>query len=162
VAAKQKPTGKTTHTKSPTRVAKPAGLRRARAEPATVSRFMTRSVHTIGGDEPLSSAHALMNRHKIRHLPVLDARELVGVVSQRDLYFLEALDGDAPAHIRVDEAMTRDVYEAGPDTPLRQVARKLIDQKFGCVVVTKAGKVVGVFSVVDAIRALLEYLPAEA
>jgi acetoin utilization protein AcuB len=123
---------------------------------------MTRSVQTIGGDESLSTAHALMNRHKIRHLPVLDAGELVGVVSQRDLYFVEALDDTAPARIRVDEAMTRDVYEASPDTPLRQVARKLIDKKYGCAVVTKAGKVVGVFSVVDAIRALLEYLPADA
>ena len=130
----------------------------AAAAPA-VSRFMTKSVVTIGPDQPLSLAHQVMSKHRIRHLPVLEAGELVGLVSQRDLYFIEALDGANPAEIRVDEAMTRDVFEVEPNTPLAEVARRMIRTKQGCAVITRRGEVIGMFSTIDGLEALLEYLP---
>src|SRR5690242_1905417 len=55
----------------------------------TVDRYMTPSPHTIGQDEPLSAAHELMRAHSIRHLPVLEGRALVGLVSLGDLHLLE-------------------------------------------------------------------------
>ena len=124
----------------------------------TVSQCMTRSVHTIGRDQMLSFAHETMNKHRIRHLPVLDGGKLVGLVSQRDLYFVEALDNTSPDRVPVDEAMTQDVFETGPDTPLSDVVRTMLDKKYGCAVVTEGGQVVGVFSAIDALEAFLKFL----
>jgi acetoin utilization protein AcuB len=124
-----------------------------------VSAFMTRSVHTIGRDQTLAHAHELMNKYRIRHLPVLDGGVLVGMLSQRDLYFVETLSSDKPDAITVDEAMTQDVFEVGVDEKLASVAKTMQRKKHGCAVVTKGAKVVGVFSTIDALKALLSYLP---
>lgn len=124
-----------------------------------VSRFMTKSVHTIGRDQSLALAHQLMNKHEIRHLPVLDGGELVGMISQRDLYFVEALDHAQPDQIAVEEAMTQDVFEVAPTTPLSEVLRTMVRTKHGSAIVTQRGHVAGVFTAIDGLEALLEYLP---
>src|SRR5262249_4711509 len=59
-----------------------------------VSPFMTRQVVTIDRTASLADAHHLMREHEIRHLPVLDGKQLVGLLSQRDLHLIETL-GDA-------------------------------------------------------------------
>ena len=120
---------------------------------------MTRSVHTIGRDQSFARAHELMNEHRIRHLPVLDGGKLVGILSQRDLYFVETFGTDKPSTIRVDEAMSQDVFAVSVDSRLTDVAATMLRKKLGCAVVTKDGKVVGVFSTIDALKALLSYAP---
>ena len=52
---------------------------------ATLERYMTRHPHTIRIDEKLDTARKLMTSLGVRHLPVLEAGKLVGVVSDRDL-----------------------------------------------------------------------------
>ena len=53
--------------------------------------YMTESPHSIGANQTLATAHEMMRAHQIRHLPVLRAGKLVGIVSQRDLYLVETL-----------------------------------------------------------------------
>ena len=55
----------------------------------------------------------------------------------------------------VEEAMSVDVYSVAPDTPLLEVAGEMADHKYGCAVVTQGTHVVGIFTVVDALRALV-------
>jgi acetoin utilization protein AcuB len=57
----------------------------------TVAEFMTRSVVTIGREAKVAHAHKLMRAHKIRHLPVIERKKLVGLVSMHDLHLLETL-----------------------------------------------------------------------
>ena len=57
----------------------------------SVGASMTPQPVTIGRKQPLAIAHRMMRAHGVRHLPVLEHGELVGVVSQRDLYFLETI-----------------------------------------------------------------------
>jgi acetoin utilization protein AcuB len=45
-----------------------------------------------------------------------------------------------------------------PDTPVDEVAREMADRRYGCAVVIEGGKVVGVFTTTDALRALSELL----
>ena len=138
-----------------------AGARRPKAFAGPkVSEHMTRSPHTIGRDQTLARAHEVMNEHRIRHLPVLERGALVGILSQRDLYFVEALDATPAAEVKVEEAMTQDVFEVGKDTPLVEVLSSMLRDKHGCAVVTDGGKVAGVFSTIDALRVLLDRLRA--
>ena len=82
------------------------------SEPSYISRttkirqVMTLSPHTIGSDQKLTLAHKMMREYHLRHLPVLRAGELVGVLSERDLFFLESVAGVDVDIDAVSEAMT--------------------------------------------------------
>ncbi|HSP81625.1 MAG TPA: CBS domain-containing protein [Myxococcaceae bacterium] len=116
--------------------------------------FMTRSVHTIGVKSPLTEAHRIMNEHAIRHLPVLEGGTLVGMVSMRDLHLVESLQGVDPKEVSVEEAMSQDAYTVPPGTALAEVARTMAMHKYGSAVVSDKGRVLGIFTTIDALTAL--------
>jgi acetoin utilization protein AcuB len=124
----------------------------------TVQRYMTVNPTVISSHRTLSEAHQTMREHGIRHLPVVDAGKLVGVVSQRDLYLLETLHGVDATSETVEEAMTPEPYTVPPDASIEEVAREMAQHKYGCAVVLDNGKVVGVFTTVDALRAFADLL----
>lgn len=119
-----------------------------------VQTFMSSCPQTIGADQTLSHAHALMREHGVRHLPVLHAGRLVGMLTQRDLALVETFKDVDPARIQVEEAMSQEVYTVAPETPLEEVAREMADKKYGSAVILEKGKVVGIFTTVDVCRAL--------
>lgn len=123
-----------------------------------VDKFMTTSPHTIGVDQPLSQAHAVMHKHKIRHLPVLQAGKLVGVLTDRDLHLVETLKDVDPEKVTVEDAMTAGPYSIAPDAPLDEVAAEMAEHKYGCAVVLDNNHVVGVLTTVDLARVLAETL----
>jgi acetoin utilization protein AcuB len=120
----------------------------------TISEFMTKSPHKIGAEQPLSKAHEVMRRYKIRHLPVLHGGKLVGMVSLSDLHLVESLPGVTPEEVTVEEAMTQDVYRVAPDASLREVVAEMAKRKLGSAVVMQGQKVTGVFTTIDALRVL--------
>lgn len=120
--------------------------------------YMSTIPHSIGADQPLSVAHAMMRKHQIRHLPVLDGGKLVGIVSDRDLRFIETLKDVDPEAVHVDEAMSTDVYRVEPSMPLARVAAEMADRKLGSAVVIDNGHVLGIVTTTDLCRALAEVL----
>ncbi len=125
------------------------------AAPLTVGALMTPQPFTIGRKERLVTAHRLMNDHRVRHLPVLEHGELIGVVTQRDLYFLETIRGVDIEDDTVEDAMTTDTYAVAPDAPdapIAAVAKHMARHRYGCAVVLERGKVAGIFTVTDALR----------
>jgi acetoin utilization protein AcuB len=119
-----------------------------------VRQFMTPSPHTIARNRSLSAAASLMRQHQVRHLPVLDGGKIVGVLSQRDLLLIESLPGVNPTDVRVEEAMVQDVFAIGPDTPVGEAIETMIDRKLGSAIVSEGERVLGVFTTIDALRAL--------
>ncbi|HYQ02632.1 MAG TPA: CBS domain-containing protein [Polyangiaceae bacterium] len=124
----------------------------------SVQKYMTTSPHTIGEDQPMSVAHRLMREHRIRHLPVLRGSKIVGLVSDRDLNMVETLKDVDPQTVRVGEAMTQDPYQVSPDAALDEVVSSMAENKYGSAIVTQNGKVVGIFTTVDACRAFSDLL----
>lgn len=124
----------------------------------TIQKHMTTSPHSIGVDQPLSRAHDFMREHSIRHLPVLDAGKLVGMLTDRDLHLVEALEGVDPTKVRVEEAMSSTVYSVAPDQPLDEVVSTMAEHKYGSAVIMQNAKVVGIFTTVDVCRTLAELL----
>lgn len=137
---------------------------RTRAKEATAARWtagalMTPQPLTIGRHEPLITAHRLMNEHRVRHLPVLEHGELIGIVSQRDLYFLETIRGVDLESDSVEDAMTTDTYAVAPDAPISTVTKHMARHRYGCAVVLERGKVAGIFTVTDALRLVSTLVP---
>ncbi|HEY8428130.1 MAG TPA: CBS domain-containing protein [Sandaracinaceae bacterium] len=124
----------------------------------TVRSYMTPSPHTIGKDQTLDRASAVMRAHDIRHLPVLEGGKLLGILSTRDVYLIETLPDVDPTQVTVEEAMSAEPYAVAPDTPLADVVREMIAHKYGAAVVMQGREVVGIFTTIDALRALADRL----
>lgn len=128
--------------------------------------IMTREVHTVGRNDQLAVADALMKQARIRHLPVLDSDGAVcAVLSQRDLFrgaLLRALGFGGRAEdkmlkqIAVKEIMSDQVHTAPPDTPVAEAARFMIERKIGCLPVVEGGKLVGLVTETDFVRLIAE------
>jgi acetoin utilization protein AcuB len=128
-----------------------------------ISRYMSRQPWTIRKDATMAQAHALMRQHKIRHLPVLEARKLVGIVTERDLHLIETLPDSDPAATSVEEAMTVDVYAVKGDDPVAEVVESMAAHKYGsAVVVDRHGAIEGIFTTVDALQVLADVLRRDA
>jgi acetoin utilization protein AcuB len=130
--------------------------RRASSSGTTVQDYMTRAPRSIRPGQTLAEAHRLMRKHHIRHLPVLDRGKLVGIVSQRDLMLIETLPDVNPGEVPVEDAMIGEVFVVAPGAPLGGVASRMAARKLGAAIVVAKGRVVGVFTVTDACRALAE------
>jgi acetoin utilization protein AcuB len=124
----------------------------------SIQEYMTRSPHSIGAGQTVGMARHLMRAHRIRHLPVLVGGKLVGVVSDRDIYWIETLKEAEGDKLPVEEAMTPAPYAVSPDAPLADVVREMAEHKYGSAVVMEGEKVVGVFTSTDAMSALAALL----
>jgi acetoin utilization protein AcuB len=124
-----------------------------------VGKYMTAAPHTIGVEQSLAMARRLMSEHHVRHLPVLQGGDLVGVLSDREVESLESLPGSG--QLTVEEAMVSDVYVTSAQAPLDTVAEEMARRRVGSAVVVadeEHDKVLGVFTAVDALRALADAL----
>jgi acetoin utilization protein AcuB len=115
---------------------------------------MTLAPVTVAVDSTVGEAHRLMRDRRIRHLPVVRGGQLVGIVSQRDVYLLETLKGFDPTTATVEDAMAADVYAVPPDARLEEVADEMARRRIGSAVVVERGEVVGLFTTMDALHAL--------
>jgi acetoin utilization protein AcuB len=96
-----------------------------------------------------------MKKHGIRHLPVVEETTLIGLVSDLEIGFLVALRAQ-PDRLAVGEIMTANPYVVAPDADLQAVATHLVEHKETCAVIVDKGRVVGVFTQTDALRALID------
>ena len=125
---------------------------------ALVRDYMSAHPHSIGVDQTLARAHEMMREHAIRHLPVLSGGKIVGVLSLRDLHLVETLADVDPEEVTVEDAMSADPYTVPPNKPLVEVASEMAEHKYGSAVIVEHGKVIGVFTTVDALHALVDAL----
>jgi acetoin utilization protein AcuB len=124
----------------------------------SIQKYMTTSPHSIGGEQTLATATRMMHEHRIRHLPVLSGGKLRGLLTDRDLKLVETFRDVDPTKLTVEEAMTEEPYAVSPETPLDEVVSTMAGSKFGSAVVVQNGRVVGIFTTVDACQALSELL----
>ncbi len=126
--------------------------------------FMTPFPYSVDADAPLTEAHALMRKHHFRHLPVTSNEAIVGILTDRDIKLVLGPDFGSPDE---RELRVRDAYVERPcvvpaSTPVATVARTMADNHIGSAIVTKNDKLVGIFTVTDACRALAEVLEGHA
>ena len=137
-------------------------------ESLRVADCMTRGPAAIRADALARGAAEMMRTRRIRHLPVVDGdRGLVGIVTDRDLRqvifdpAVQARAGhlaDVLKAVTVGEIMTRAVLTTRPETPLRDAAWLMHEQKVGALPVVTRGRVVGILSETDVLRTLSQAL----
>lgn len=128
--------------------------------------WMTTPAITIAAQTTLDVAMRMMRSKKIRRLPVVDDDlRLVGIVSRGDLQRgapsqLGTMDiwelTDRLGSMTVELVMSHRVRSCGPDTPIEEAARIMVENKIRGLPVVEAESVVGVVTETDVFKAFLE------
>ena len=121
---------------------------------------MSREIVTLSPDETAATALAVCRERRIRHLPVLQAGKLVGIVSDRDLRSSTPALGDlsraaALQEILVQDVMAREVVSVLPDDPIEQAANIMREARIGCLPVLDEDDLVGIVTTSDVMDALV-------
>lgn len=133
------------------------------------SDLMTSDVAVVRSTDPIGAAVETLTELDIRHLPVVDDGELVGMLSDRDLRELGlAQITDVPdidrikalGKLAVADVMSADVQTVDPGTSIREIIDLMVTSKIGAVPVVEEhnGKLVGIVSYVDVLRAAASML----
>lgn len=120
-----------------------------------VKAVMTPFPHWIEASEPLSAARAMLAQHSIRHLPVMDEGQLIGVLSDSDLRQVEAGGGGKR---RVRDVPLTAAFIVDRLEPLDRVLRRMATEHLDPALVVLSGKLVGIFTLTDACRSFGEFL----
>jgi CBS domain-containing protein len=140
-----------------------------REDLVTAHDVMTPSPVTVSPESSLAEAWDLMRERNIRHLPVVEDGALVGMLSDRDLGFLDvayllAVEG-ADALKRelstpVINVMSSDVVSVDAEADLSEVVELMLESKVGAVPVVRPGtrQVTGIVSYIDVLRAVQNLL----
>ena len=130
----------------------------------TVRDIMTVEVTTLGRNDTLLLAKDIMNLGRVRHFPVVEDDELVGVVSQRDLYraslgtvmqYGEKAQRAFLESVAVKEVMA-DPISISPDATVRDAARLMMEHKIGCLPVLKDSRLVGIVTETDMLQVVVD------
>jgi len=114
--------------------------------------IMTRHPETIHPDDTLAKAKEMMNVAGFRRLPVVKDHEVVGMLTERNLRehsgYLEST--------KVNAAMSSTVVSVGPHSTVQEATRLMLRHKIGGLPVVDGGKLVGIVTTIDMLRAFLE------
>jgi len=137
----------------------------------TVRQWMSHPAIVAPVTMVLPEARRLLQQHRIRRLPVMDAEgRLLGIVTEGDInrvseshvtdvcgYNLYHRVADLP----IGEIMTRDPVTVTPNMPIIEVARLLLDHRIGGVPVIEDERVLGVVTESDLFRLIVTSFPIE-
>jgi acetoin utilization protein AcuB len=114
--------------------------------------IMTKHPETIHPDDTLAKAKEMMDVAGFRRLPVVKDDEVVGMLTERDLRshagYLEST--------KVNAAMSTPVISVGPKSTVQAAARLMLRHKIGGMPVLESGKLVGMVTTIDMLKAFLE------
>lgn len=133
-----------------------------------VSEVMSKNLITIKSTDTLKKAQELMVKHSIRHLPVAQNGELLGIITESDIRgaFIQSgrktKDGNIshldPSKLKVSNHMTRAILTVAPETCIEDAALLIYKNKIGALPVVKGKKVVGIISIMDILGLFVDMM----
>jgi CBS domain-containing protein len=131
---------------------------------------MTKDVFTLNQLESLSAAKDLMDLARIRHIPIVDDQgKFVGLLTHRDILAatiseLAGIDRETQDEIEsgipIREIMQTDVVTVGAELSLKEAARLLLEEKYGCLPVVCEEKLCGIITEADFLRLTIDLMEA--
>ncbi len=121
-----------------------------------VEEYTTPNPVTASEETNVTTLGALMTKHGIRHIPIVRGGNVVGIVSDRDLKVVTGLNFRENDAIRAVDIMAHDPVTVRSDAQRDEVAYEMANRKIGSVIVNDAEGFMGIFTVSDALNALIE------
>ena len=131
-----------------------------------ISTIMAKDLVTVNKTDGLDVAEHLFKKHRIRHIPVVDGKQIVGMLSMNDLLRISFADGA----YREEDDISSSLYEmftipmlmrnklttVSPDNSIRQVAEIFAESEYHSLPVVKGDELVGIVTTTDLINYLLK------
>ena len=114
------------------------------------------AIYSIAPDAPVLEAIKHMAEHRIGALLVMHGEQLVGVMSERDYARKVILQGRSSSQTAVSDIMSGNPLTVGPDTDVFDCMRLCTDSRIRHLPVVQDGKVVGVISIGDLVKAVFD------
>jgi CBS domain-containing protein len=112
---------------------------------------MTRNVVTTGPNDKLSVAREIFMRNRVHHLPVVDGRKLVGILTTYDMFKINGRLHD-PDSTLVRDVMTTHVATLEPDDKVGTAAELFLENLFHAVPIVKDGDLHGIVTSFDVLK----------
>lgn len=135
------------------------GYRRMK-RPPNLKTAMTPFPYSVELDVPIEQARELMEQHSVHHLPVTDGRILVGLITNRDIKanFTPRSEPDNTRCLKVRDLYVSEAYIVDLNEPIDNVLLTMAEKHVDSAIVTREGKLAGVFTSMDACRCFGAYL----
>lgn len=122
--------------------------------------LMTRELVTLGPEASVAEALQLCRERRIRHVPIVENEELVGIVSDRDLREASPAPDDpnreeAIQDLRVGDIMNQEVVTVHPQDPTGYAAKEMYERKLDALPVMDEQDLIGIVTSTDVMRALV-------
>ncbi len=119
----------------------------------TIDELMTTDLCVLGPDACLRDIHILMHNKNIRHVPIVEGGELLGIVSHRDLMLATPISAENYTKVYSEtpavQIMRSGVETVTPSTDARTAALILERYKIGCLPVVDGDQLVGIVTSSD-------------
>ena len=126
----------------------------------TVKEFLasrTKSLVTTTEDTPVTEAVSMMTRDNIHSLMVMKDDQMIGIFTDRDyVHKIVAIQRD-PAQLKVGDVMTKEVTTVSPDASIKACIELMHHGKFRHLPITEAGQVIGMISMTDVMKILIDF-----
>jgi len=116
----------------------------------------SRTLYSVEPEDPVLEAIRLMAEHYIGALLVLKGTELQGIISERDYARKVILHGRSSAETPVWQIMSSPVITISPDQTVQDCMKLMTDRRVRHLPVVEGGQVVGMVSIGDLVKALIE------
>jgi CBS domain-containing protein len=119
-------------------------------------------VFTATPGETVAAVAALLHSRRVGALVVLDAEQVVGIVSERDIVRIVAERGGAALSEPVSGCMTKDVVFAEPGETVDSLLGRMTDRRVRHLPVCQGDRLVGIISIGDLVKSKISEIEAEA
>jgi len=126
----------------------------------TVKEFLasrTKSLVTTTEDTPVTEAVSMMTRDNIHSLMVMKDNQMIGIFTDRDYVHKIVATQRDPAQLKVGDVMTKEVTTVSPDASIKACIELMHDGKFRHLPITEAGQVIGMISMTDVMKILIDF-----
>mgnify|MGYP003659180688 FL=1 len=131
-----------------------------------VSAIMTKDLITINHSDDLTTAESLFKKHSIRHIPVVNGSEIIGMLSYTDLLrisyadavYEDETDVDSMVYnmFTIEQVMAKKLVQVNSQTTIKEVAEILAVNGFHALPIVDDNELVGIVTTTDLINYLLE------
>ena len=123
----------------------------------TTEKVMSRDIATVLPDESMHHVYFKMKQSYIQYMPVIDKTgSLIGLITGQEL------NRPIPSKAKVSEYMCTPVCLAALETPLIEIAKRMLELKLTAVAIMEKKKIVGVISAVDLLKVLVPILTVQS
>ena len=130
------------------------GIARALNAGMRLQDIMSRDIKTIGPGATVAEARGAMRTNRVRHLVVTQGRDVVGIISDRDLGGRATENGKSTRGLTVNDLMSHNIVMAAPDTTVREAANLLRGFVISSLVVRDETGPVGIVTTTDLLDLL--------